>query len=138
MEKPVSTQDACANGGDSLRRRVSLTNTALSAPTVPSAQNALGESTVPARGPQASLAASVDDLGLFAGTGGVVGPFTVFDEYGGESSHEWAGPLVFVVAGSILILIAHLIARRRRTVIPAAELLYPPRVHQDPPVPPPV
>ena len=50
-------------------------------------------------------------------------PFTVFDEYGGESSHEWAGPLVFVVAGSILILIALLIARRRRTVIPAAELL---------------
>jgi len=67
-------------GGDSLRRRVSLTNTALSAPTAPSAQNVLGESTVPARGPQASLAASVDDLGLFAGTGGVVGPFTVFDE----------------------------------------------------------
>src|SRR5207247_11245200 len=61
-------------------------------------------------------------------------PFTVFDEYGGEASHEWAGPLVFVVAGSILVLIALLIARRRRTVIPAAQLLSPPRVHLDPSV----
>jgi N,N-dimethylformamidase beta subunit-like protein/flagellar hook capping protein FlgD len=67
-------------GGDSLRRRVSLSATALSAPTAPSPRNALGESTALARGPQASLAASVDDLGLFAGTGGVVGPFTSFDD----------------------------------------------------------
>jgi len=67
-------------GGDSLRRRVSLTAAVLSAPTPPSSQNALGEATEQARGPQASLAASVDHLGLFAGTGGVVGPFTIFDE----------------------------------------------------------
>jgi hypothetical protein len=52
-------------------------------------------------------------------------PFTLsFDgEYGADSGHEWAGPLVFAGAGLILIAIALLLARRRRAVIPAAELL---------------
>ena len=50
-------------------------------------------------------------------------PFTAFDEYGSQSTHEWAGPLVFVVAGSILITIALVLARRRRALIPAAEIL---------------
>ena len=52
-------------------------------------------------------------------------PFGIsFDgEYGGDARHQWAGPLVFAAAGSVLVGIALLLARRRRTVIPAAELL---------------
>jgi len=67
-------------GGDSLRRRVSVAGQSLSGPTPAAPRNVLGEATVPGRGPQASLAASVDQLGLFGGTAGVVGPFTTFDE----------------------------------------------------------
>jgi hypothetical protein len=43
--------------------------------------------------------------------------------YGGEPRHPWAGPLVFAFAGFALVGIALLLARRRRGVIPAAELL---------------
>jgi hypothetical protein len=52
-------------------------------------------------------------------------PFSIsFDgEYGQDSGHEWAGPLVFVGGGLILIAVALLLARRRRGVVPAAELL---------------
>lgn len=52
-------------------------------------------------------------------------PFSLtFDvEYGRDSGHEWAGPLVFAGVGLILIAIALLLARRRRVVVPAAELL---------------
>jgi hypothetical protein len=67
-------------GGDSLRRRISITPALLTGPTPPAPANALGEATALAAGPPASLAASVDALGLFAGTGGIVGPFTRFDE----------------------------------------------------------
>ncbi|MEA2374583.1 MAG: hypothetical protein QOD53_1046 [Thermoleophilaceae bacterium] len=67
-------------GWDSLRRRVSVTPTALTAPTPPARANALGEATAPEQVAPAALAASTDDLGLFAGTGGVVGPFTRFDQ----------------------------------------------------------
>jgi hypothetical protein len=52
-------------------------------------------------------------------------PFSLsFDgEYGANQDHEWAGPLVFAAAGVILIAIALLLVRRRRTATPAAELL---------------
>jgi len=43
--------------------------------------------------------------------------------YGGQPRHQWAGPLVFGLTGLALVGIALLLARRRRAVIPAAELL---------------
>ena len=51
-------------------------------------------------------------------------PFA-FSAYDGDDGqvHEWAGPLVFAVTGLAFIGIALFIARRRRDVIPAAELL---------------
>ncbi|MEA2398018.1 MAG: hypothetical protein QOK25_1574 [Thermoleophilaceae bacterium] len=67
-------------GWDSLRRHVGVTATSLLAPTPAARVNALGEATAPHQGPPATIAASVDGLGLFAGTGGLVGPFTRFDE----------------------------------------------------------
>ena len=41
----------------------------------------------------------------------------------GEKNHQWAGALVFAAAGLVLIGLALLLVRRRRTVIPAAEIL---------------
>jgi hypothetical protein len=67
-------------GADSLRRRVSVTQSALERPTPPARVNALGEVTGLVTGPAAPLAATADTLGLFAGTDGVLGPFTDFDE----------------------------------------------------------
>jgi hypothetical protein len=67
-------------GADSLRRRVSVSPLALSGPTPAAHVNALGEATALAAGPSASLAASDDALALFAGTDGVVGQFTSFDQ----------------------------------------------------------
>jgi N,N-dimethylformamidase beta subunit-like protein/flagellar hook capping protein FlgD len=67
-------------GADSLRRRVSVTPLALTGPTPAARVNALGEASSLTSGPPASLAASADTLGLFAGTDGVVGPFTSFDQ----------------------------------------------------------
>ena len=67
-------------GWDSLRRRVTLTAGSLIAPTPPGRVNALGEATAPEQVAPATIAASIDGLGLFAGTGGVVGPFTRFDQ----------------------------------------------------------
>jgi hypothetical protein len=51
-------------------------------------------------------------------------PF-VFSGYDGDErqGHEWAGPLVFAVTGLAFIGIALFLARRRRDLIPAAELL---------------
>jgi hypothetical protein len=66
-------------GAGSLRRRVSVTPRVLARPTPPARVNALGEATGLAGGAKASLAATADELGLFAGTGGVAGPFSVFD-----------------------------------------------------------
>jgi hypothetical protein len=70
-------------GGDSLRRRVSVTPTVLARATRAAEVNALGEATVPVGAPSESIAARTDSIGLFAGTDGVVGPFTVFDESAG-------------------------------------------------------
>jgi hypothetical protein len=67
-------------GADSLRRRVSVAPLSLSGPTPAAHINALGEATALASGPAASLAASNDALALFAGTDGVVGQFTAFDQ----------------------------------------------------------
>ena len=67
-------------GADSLRRRVSVTPLALARPTPAARVNALGEATALASGPPSALAASADTLGLFAGTDGVVGQFTAFDQ----------------------------------------------------------
>jgi hypothetical protein len=51
-------------------------------------------------------------------------PFALsFEGDYGNKHHEWAGALVFAVAGLVLIGLALMLARRRRAVIPAAELL---------------
>jgi hypothetical protein len=47
-----------------------------------------------------------------------------FDEsYGEQKHHTWAAPLSFAIAGAVFIGIALLIAKRRRGLIPAAELI---------------
>jgi hypothetical protein len=51
-------------------------------------------------------------------------PFFGYDEFGEEhKGHAWAGPISYAVLGIVLIGIGLLIARRRRSLIPAAELL---------------
>jgi hypothetical protein len=57
--------------------------------------------------------------------GFVLFPFFGYDELGAErhKTHAWAGPLSYAVFGIVLIGIGLLIARRRRALIPAAELL---------------
>jgi hypothetical protein len=67
-------------GAGSLRRRVSVTPAVLARPTPAARVNALGEATGLADGEAATLAATTDTLGLFAGTDGVVGPFTLFEQ----------------------------------------------------------
>lgn len=49
--------------------------------------------------------------------------FSFDDDYGERHAHRWAGPLVFAVTGLVFIGIALYVARRRRAVIPAAELI---------------
>jgi hypothetical protein len=66
-------------GWDSLRRRVTVGAAALQAPTAPARANALGEATIPEQVAPTTMAAATDSLGLFAGTGGVLGPFARFD-----------------------------------------------------------
>ena len=46
-----------------------------------------------------------------------------FEEDGSGAAHEWVGPLVFVAAGLVFIVLALTLARRRRDAVPAAELL---------------
>jgi MFS family permease len=46
-----------------------------------------------------------------------------FDEFGRPHAHPWVGPLLFAALGVLFFALALLIARRRRDVIPAAELL---------------
>lgn len=46
-----------------------------------------------------------------------------FDESGNGPDHVWAAPVSYAVLGFVFVGIALLIARRRRDVIPAAELL---------------
>jgi hypothetical protein len=51
-------------------------------------------------------------------------PFALsFDGDYGNKHHEWAGALVFAAAGLILIGLGLFLVRRRRTVIPAADVL---------------
>jgi LPXTG-motif cell wall-anchored protein len=51
-------------------------------------------------------------------------PFSLsFEGESGEKHHQWAAAMVFAAAGLVLIGLALLLARRRRTEIPAAELL---------------
>jgi hypothetical protein len=50
-------------------------------------------------------------------------PFFGGDDYSESYEHMWAGPLAYAVVGLVFIGIALFLARRRRDVIPAAELL---------------
>ncbi|MEA2307951.1 MAG: hypothetical protein QOI65_237, partial [Thermoleophilaceae bacterium] len=61
-------------GAASLRRRASVTPTAVARPTPPARVNALGEVTRVTGTRPATLAASADGLSLFTGTNGVTGP----------------------------------------------------------------
>ncbi len=45
-----------------------------------------------------------------------------FEEDGSTGRHEWAGPLVYAAAGLVFMVLALLLARRRRGAVPAAEL----------------
>jgi hypothetical protein len=72
------------------------------------------------------FAAKWSDLGLFF----FIFPFFyltpfIFSAYDdeGRNVHEWAAPLVFAVTGLVFIAIALVLARRRRDLIPAAELI---------------
>jgi hypothetical protein len=48
---------------------------------------------------------------------------TLGDGFGERHEHEWAGPLTFAVTGLVFIGIALYIVRRRRSTIPAADIL---------------
>jgi hypothetical protein len=53
-------------------------------------------------------------------------PFVAFSGFDGQEErheHQWLGPFVFVVAGTVFIGIALWLARRRREAMPGAELL---------------
>jgi len=68
------------------------------------------------------------DVGLmfaYFPLGFVLFPFFGYDEFGAEQhkTHAWAGPVSYAVLGLVLIGIGLLIARRRRALMPAAELL---------------
>ena len=67
-------------GTDSLRRRVTLTATALTRPTPPASFNAFGEDTKPERLLFAPLVVTSDTLGLFVGTDRFIGLFTRFEQ----------------------------------------------------------
>jgi hypothetical protein len=67
-------------GTDSLRREVELTRNALRSPTSPRPESIFGEDTRPLESLLAPLVSTRDDLGLFAGTDGVVGLFRRFEQ----------------------------------------------------------
>jgi hypothetical protein len=52
-------------------------------------------------------------------------PFSISlgDGFGERHEHEWAGPLTFAVTGLVFIGIALYLVRRRRSMIPAADIL---------------
>jgi hypothetical protein len=58
---------------------------------------------------------------------GFLGFFFLFpffgDDFGERHEHMWAGPFSYAVLGLVFVGLALLIARRRRDVIPAAELI---------------
>ena len=66
--------------------------------------------------------ADVGVLGLFP-LGLSLFPFFGYDESGAHKEHAWAGAISYAVLGVVLIGIGLLIARRRRSLVPAAELL---------------
>jgi hypothetical protein len=49
-------------------------------------------------------------------------PFFGLGSSGPSNQHTWAAPLAYVLLGLVFIVIAQLLARRRRGAIPAAEL----------------
>ena len=66
-------------GTDSFRRSVRLTTDALAGPSKPNATNLFGERTTVRTGDPAPIVKSKDDLGLFAGTDGLVGQWRVLE-----------------------------------------------------------
>jgi hypothetical protein len=60
---------------------------------------------------------------LFFPLGFFLFPFIRYDEAVQDRTNSWAAPVSYAVLGLVLIVIAQLLARRRRDVIPAAELL---------------
>jgi hypothetical protein len=82
-------------GTDSLRREVDLDRDALADPTEPRRTTLFGEDTRPLESLLAPLVATRDELGLFAGTGGVAGLFTRFE----QAERPAAGGRLVVIAG---------------------------------------
>jgi microcystin degradation protein MlrC len=82
-------------GTDSLRREVDLDRDALADPTGPRRTTLFGEDTRPLESLQAPLVATQDELGLFSGTGSVVGLFTRFE----QAERPAAGGRLVVNAG---------------------------------------
>jgi len=66
--------------------------------------------------------ADVGVLGLFP-LGLSLFPFVGYDESEAHKEHAWAGAISYAVLGVVLIGIGLLIARRRQSLVPAAELL---------------
>jgi hypothetical protein len=82
-------------GTGSLRREVTLGDSALSSPSEPRPETVFGEDTRPLESLLAPLVSTQDDLGLFAGTDGVIGLFTRFE----QAERPAAGARLVVNAG---------------------------------------
>lgn len=67
-------------GSDSFRRQVAASGSRLIDPSRPARVNALNEETAPLHLGQAPMVVSHDELGLFAGTDGLVGLFSDFEQ----------------------------------------------------------
>jgi hypothetical protein len=65
------------------------------------------------------------DVGIFAffPFGFLLFPFLGVSGFGQRRGHEWVAPLWYAALGLVFIVVAQLLAHRRRDAIPAAELL---------------
>jgi hypothetical protein len=66
-------------GVDAFRRRVTYAGGVLTRPTRPARSNIFGERTTPFTGPPAPLVVTLNTLGLFSSTDGLIGNFTSFE-----------------------------------------------------------
>ena len=82
-------------GTDSFRRQVTAEGSRLTGPTRPARINQFGEETAPLHLEQAPMAVAQDELGLFAGTDGLVGLFSDFE----QSQRLTAGAQIASAAG---------------------------------------